>query len=120
AQPLGLVAGFTAPAMTVAYEESLVRSETLDRLQVLSLGVVFPRHVGEDQPAEVGDILPQGELTVDFDVINNRVRRILIGNTAGAPDELFAIFGGPPVAKITLGIELAAFVVEAVGELVAN
>ena len=78
AHPLGLVARLATPALPVAHKESLLRGEPVERLQGLSLGVDLPRHVSQDQPAEIGDILAQRQLAVDLDVVNDGVSRILV------------------------------------------
>ena len=81
---------------------------------------VLPGHVSQHQPAQVGDIFAHGELAVDLDVIHGDVLRILVGDATGALLKLLAILRRPPVAQIALRVELAAFVVEAVGQFVAD
>ncbi len=46
--------------------------------------------------------------------------RVLVGHAGGALFEFLGVLHGPPVAQIALGVELAAFVVEAVGQFVAD
>ena len=46
--------------------------------------------------------------------------RILRGNAGGARDESVGILLGPPILEVALGVELAALVVEAVRQLVAD
>ncbi len=56
-----------------ADEESLIRREPIERLQILSRGRVFPGHVREQGPADIGHILAQRQFAIDFDVVDNRV-----------------------------------------------
>ena len=44
----------------------------------------------------------------------------LIFDAGGALLKIFQVFGRPPVAQISLGIVLAALIVEAVGHLMAD
>ena len=67
-----------APALAVADEETLIGSEAFDRLELLTLGVVLPRQVGEQQAAQVGNIFAQRQLAVDLDVVDDGVCRILV------------------------------------------
>ena len=96
-------------------EESLRGCEAVDLLQIHALGLIFPRHVAEKLPAQVGDIFAEGERAVDVHVIDHHILTVLILHALGAGVELLAILFCPPVAEIALGIELAAFVVEGVG-----
>ena len=114
------VACVLAPALSVSDKEALLGSEPVDRIKLLASNLILPGNVCQHQAAQVGDIFSQGELAVDLDVIHGYVLRILIGNTIGAFVELLAIFQCPPVAQISVSIELASFVVEAVGEFVSN
>src|ERR1700682_2229522 len=116
-QALVLLAFIRAPALTIADEESLLWSKFVNRLQLLSLGVVLPRHVSEDQAAHVGDILTQRQFAVDLDVVNDGIRRVLLGDARGPLHKLLPILRGPPVAKIPLRIELPAFGVDAMRAL---
>src|SRR5260221_10295271 len=86
------VARATTPALAVGDKESLLWCESSDRLQLLALRIVLPRHVGQDQSAQVGDIFAQGQLSVDPDVVHSHILRILIGNATGALLKRFGIF----------------------------
>src|SRR4051812_47771846 len=116
----GFVAGVFAPALSVADEEALLGSESVDRIKLLASSLILPGNVGQHQAAQVSDIFSQGELAIDLDVIHRYVLRILLGNTTGALVKLFTIFRCPPVTQIAMSIELTAFVVEAVGEFMPN
>ena len=107
-------------ALPVADEEALLGSESVDRLQLLAPGFVLPGHVSQHQTAQVGDIFAHGQFAVDLDVIHRDVLGVLVRDAAGALVKLLAILRRPPVAQIALRVELAAFVVEAVGQFVPN
>jgi len=68
--------------------------------------------------AKIRQILTVGEFAVDLDVVDNRVSGILVDHALGALLEFLAVGIGPPVAQITLSVELAALVVKRVGEFV--
>src|SRR5215472_12801393 len=106
--------------LRVADEEPLVGRKAVAFIQMLIFGSGFPRCVRQDQPAQVCDVLALGELAVDLDVVDDDVLGILIDHALAALLELLGIVLAPPVAQITLGVELAALVVEAVGEFVTN
>src|ERR1700691_566746 len=116
----GFGPGRATPALAVAYEKALIGSESIDGLEALRFRIFFPRHVRENQAAKVGDVFAEGELTVDFDVVDNRVSGILVGDAGSALDEFFFVVGSPPLAQISLSIELATFIVEAMSEFVAD
>src|SRR5215469_16702449 len=59
AEALGFVAGLAAPALSVAYEETLLGREAVDWVELLAFGVVLPSHVGEQQAPEVGDVFAE-------------------------------------------------------------
>ena len=120
AQALGLVAGLSAPTLPVADKETLIGREAIDRLKLLALGIFLPREIGEQQPAEVGNILAQRQLAVDLDVVDDCVCRILVRDATGALLEFFSVVLGPPVAQVSLCVELAAFIVEAVSQFVTD
>ena len=82
--------------------------------------VLLPCKICEKRAAEIGEILSVGELTVDLDVVDDRVAGVLVDDALGALLELLAVGVGPPVAQVARGVELAAFVVEGMGELVTH
>ena len=83
-------------------------------------GAVEVGHVGEDEAAVVGGVFAEGELAVDFEIVDGGEVAVLGDEAAGAGVELLDVGGRPPVAEVALAVELAALVVEAVGELVAD
>src|ERR1700741_4038551 len=55
-----------------------------------------------------------------MDIVDEDEGRILVADTFGALVEFLPVCFGPPIFQVPLGVELAAFVVEAVGEFVAD
>jgi hypothetical protein len=117
-----LLSGRSSPQVPLgkADEETLLGGEASDGLELFSGGGGFPGAVGEDQAAQIGDVLAEREFAVDLDLVNDGVLRILIGDAGGALDEFAGVLFGPPVLEVSFGVELAALVVEAVGEFVAD
>ena len=87
---------------------------------VVVLGALHVGHEGEQQAAVVGGVFAEGELAVDLDVVDGGEGAVFVDEAVGAGGEVLEVFGSPPVVEVALGVELAAFVVEAVGELVAD
>src|SRR5215475_881080 len=100
-----------------ANEESLIGGEAFCGLKIHPGCGFFPCHIGNQRSAEIGDVFTAGELGVDVDVIHDDVSRELV---AEAVDTIFKALGvlfGPPVLQVPLCIELAALIVEAMGQL---
>src|SRR5579863_2967800 len=119
-QAFGFVARAGAPTLSVSDEETLLRRESFNRFQRLAFGIVLPCHVSQNQPAQIGNIFAQGQLPVDLDNVHNHILRILIRDATGALLKRFGILRSPPVAQVAVGIELTAFIVEAVREFMAD
>ena len=103
-----------------ADEEALIRREAVDRLQLLVLGRMLPRHVRDQRAAQVGNVFPAGELAVDVDVVDDDVGRKLVAQAVDALFEVLRILLRPPVLQVAFGVELPPFVVEAVRQLMAD
>ena len=84
------------------------------------LGALHVGHEGEQQAPVVGGVLAQGELAVDVDIVDRGKGAVLVDFAIGAGGEVLEVVGGSPVVEVALGVELAALVVESVGELVAD
>ena len=84
------------------------------------LGALHVGHEGEQKATVVGGVLAEGELAVDLDVVDGGEGAVFVDEAVGAGGEVLEVFGGPPVVEVALGVELAALVVEAVGEFVAD
>ena len=79
------------------------------------------RELRDPQPAVVGDVLAEGELAVELHLARDRaVARVLVDEAPRALLELGGVSLRPPVLQAAVRRELAALVVEAVGELVAD
>ena len=118
--PLILGAIIFASPLRQADEKTLIGRESVTVFQCHIFGGILPGDVGQNRSAKVGNVLAFGQLRIDVDVVNDDVLRILVHDAVGVFHELIGVFLGPPVFQIPLGIELAAFVVEAVGQLVAD
>src|SRR5216684_1901001 len=101
-------------------EEALVGREAFAVLQRLTFGGCFPGDVSQNCSAEISNVLTLGQFAVDLDVIHYGVLSVLVHHALGALFKVLSIFFGPPVAQITFGIKLTAFIVKTVRELVAN
>src|SRR6266404_4305868 len=106
--------------LSEADEEALLWGEAVDGLEIFAGAGRAPGHVRQDFSAEVGDVFAFGQFPVDVHVLGDHVLRILVTDAFGALVEFFAVGFGPPGFQIAFGVELAAFVVEAVGEFVAD
>ena len=80
----------------------------------------MPGHPRKYQATEVGQVFAFGQLGVDLDVVDDDILRVLIDYALGPIGEIFRVVLGPPVFQVAVSVELAAFVVEAVGEFVAD
>ena len=114
---------FASP-LCVADEESLLRREAVAHRLLRFLRhrghLGLPCHPAQDQAAQVGDVLAQRELAVDLDVVDDRVLRVLVDDALRALFERLRILLRPPVLQVTVGVELAALVVERVRQFVAD
>src|SRR5262249_25511232 len=75
---------------------------------------------GDARAAVVRSVLTQGQAAIQFQVIYGGEAAVFIGNAACPLFKFLGVLGSPPVAQIAFGIEFAAFIVKAIGELVAN
>src|SRR5437773_729354 len=103
-----------------ADEEALLRGKAVYGLKIFTPGSILQGDVGKDLTAQVSNILSERELRVDVYLVHDDVLRILILNALGALLKFLRVFFGPPILKIALGVELAALIVKAVRQLVAN
>src|SRR5271156_1002793 len=119
-EPFGFVARIRTPALPVSDEETLLRRESFERFEGLSLRILLPRHVSQNHSAQIGDIFAERQFSVDLNLVQNYILRILIRDATGALLKRFGIVRRPPVAQITVGVKLAAFVIKAVRKFVAD
>ncbi len=99
---------------------ALVGGEAVAGGEGLAGCLFLPGDVGEEGAADVGYVFSAGEFGVDVDVVDDDVGRVLVADAVDAVFEVFGVGWGPPVLEVAGGVELAAFVVEGVGELVAD
>src|SRR6202789_4750387 len=52
-------------------EEPLVRRKAIDVLQVLALGLLLPRNVGEQRSVEIGDVFAARQRGDDVEVVDD-------------------------------------------------
>ena len=76
--------------------------------------------ISQLDPADVGDVLALGELAIDVRTRERFVFRILLHDCLGTLFELGRRFGGPPITKISDGVELPALVIEAMSHFVSD
>jgi hypothetical protein len=67
---------------------------------VVLLGALHVGHEGEQQAAVVGGVLAEGELAVDFDVVDGGEGAVLVDEAVGAAVKFLRSSGGPPVARL--------------------
>ena len=108
------------PRLGIAQEEALLGRESVDFLLRFGLRDTLKGRVGNGQAAEVGQVLPHRQLAVDVRRIEGREGIKLLAHHGGAGRKPFAVFLGPPVAQVALGVVLPALVIEPVGHFVAN
>src|SRR5580704_13513596 len=117
-----LRAGAAAPTLPVSEEELLHRSIAvllLCQVNALPLGIGQKRDVSQTQAAIVGGVLAQRQLAVYLHVIDRDEVAVLLHFAVRFLVKVFAILGGPPVREVAVTVELAAFVIEAVGEFMS-
>src|SRR5205085_7655440 len=113
-----------APYPAHAEEEALLGSVAVNLFCGLAARILsdgFAQGGQRDAGAAViGGIFAQRQLAVELEVVYGDEVPVLVGDAAGALLKFLAILRRPPIAQIAAGIELAALIVEAVSELVAN
>src|SRR6185312_13477961 len=121
-EPRAFRRGILAPDLGKAQEEPLLRRESV--LGGCYFGIhlhVFMQGCKSDlQPAIVSRVFAKRQPAVEMNVIHRDKRAIFIGNAACALVEFVAISLRPPVREISFRVELAALIVKAMRELMAN
>src|SRR5205807_206293 len=78
------------------------------------------RHQRDAGASIVRGVFSQGEAAIQFQIVDRGKAAVLVGNATGAFLKFLCVFQSPPIAEISLGIELAALIVKTVGEFMAN
>ena len=115
-----LVAHLCAPDLRKAHEEALVARKAVDQRGLLAVERDTIRAVRLREPAQVTDVLAHRELAVDVHVVDRVDRVVLCTETRGAGIKRLRIVARPPIAEVAFAVGLAALVVEAVPDLVAD
>src|SRR5580658_9177449 len=104
------------PNLSPGDEESLLRREIVDDPPPGRVGgePTLERLVGEADAPEVGDVLPEGQLTVDVHSGQRLLFGILRDDLLGPGVELTRICVTPPIGQVALRVEPAALVVVSV------
>ena len=68
----------------------------------------------ELEPADVGDVLAQGKLAVQLQVVDRDIAAVLLLDTRRALAVAPCVVGPPPVAQVSFRVVLAAVIVEAI------
>src|SRR6185437_4144551 len=121
-QPRAFICLVLAPHLGKAEPETLISRKAffgLSEFRIL-LDALAQRHQSDVAAAIVRSVLTQSEPAVEVNALQRRELAVLVGDTAGALLEFLAVRIRPPVAEIALGIELAALIVKAVGQFMAN
>src|ERR1700691_3425818 len=120
----GLWTLIRAPTERIREEEALARRETVGfrRVQRLALRLVdvLQRQHCQMDAAVVGSIFASGQLALLRDAVLGNFLRVLGHDALVFLVITLRIFGGPPIAQVSLGVELATLVVEAVDRFVAD
>src|SRR5207249_5596626 len=116
----GVLAHVGAPHLRPREEEALLGREPVDELALLAGKRALERLVGEARAAEVGDVLAERELAVHFHSGQRLVAVELLDDFLRTRLELRGILRRPPVREVALRVVVAALVVEAGRDLVAD
>ena len=100
-----LVAVLSAPGLCKAQEEALVWCEPVQCLRLLALQRQLIRVVGGGQAGHVGDVLAQGELAVDRQILERFVAAELCGQRVAGGLELLQVLRRPPVVQLAMFVE---------------
>ena len=113
-----------APGVSEREEETLASGPSVVALVVNGLArhfqLVFECHESQANAAVVGGVFAEREFTVLLDARFWNFLAVLIDDALAAGFIGFCIGVGPPVAQVSLGIELAALVVETMNDFVSD
>src|SRR3984893_8528003 len=113
-QPLEFRAIVGRPNLRVSEKESLLRREASDRRWPLARKLFLQSSEGDVQTAEIRDAFSQHQIAILVQIVLNLVTLELCLHALGALIEVFLVLRRPPIAQISLCIELPALIVEPV------
>src|SRR6266481_3582044 len=110
-----------APDLRPTEEEALLGSEAVSvRWPRFARQGFFKRSIGDRQSTQVGDALPQNQLTILVQVAVDDVGVELIGDAGGARLEILQVFRAPPVFQVALTVELTAVIVKPMRDFMSD
>src|SRR5579863_1508030 len=101
-------------------EKTLLGSETIDESSVLSGEGFFQSSERDSESAKIGDAFTQNKLAIFVKVALNGIGIELFDDALCPGFEILGVFGCPPIAQITVGVELSALIVKTVSHLMAD
>ncbi len=114
----------SAPVLTVSEKEFLKRSVAvrlfLSEVDVLSLGVFQESKISEAQASVIRSVFAQGQLPIDFRVVDRGKAAVLVHLTVGFLLEPLGVLGCPPIGEVSVRVKLASLVVKAVSEFMPH
>src|SRR5439155_10065730 len=109
------------PDLRPGEEKALFRRETIDQWRTSFLGeCLLQGGVSDRQTTEVGEILAKGQLSVHVEAVEDGVRIELRCHESSAALELLEIGSAPPIAEISLRVELRTLIIETVRHLMPD
>ena len=108
------------PYVGVTEEETLVGRKAVNELVALSLLSLLESAVAHAQATVVGNVLAHGEGAVGVHIVGDNLGAVLRSQLVGQFLERGGIVGGPPVHHVSVLVEVASLVVEAVSHLVSD
>lgn len=108
--------GFGAPHLSPAVEHPLHAGQAVDHRGLAAVQRQLVGQQRDGQPAQVADVLTDGEGAVDVVSavqLARDVGLVLLDQRLGAGTELAAVVVGPPVDEVAVAVVLGALIVEA-------
>src|SRR6185295_17075182 len=116
----GVVAYLAAPGLCEGQEEPLIAREAVQNRRFRSIERELVRGVGHLETTEIADVLAHREIAVHACAFERAVGCVESAELLRRLEESGVGLGRPPVAHLSGAVELAAFVVEAVTDLMAD
>src|SRR2546421_7667049 len=115
-----LVPDLDSPNLRERDKKSLLWREPVDGLRGVARGGFLKCQERELEPADVGDVLTQGELAVEFDIVDCDIAAVLLLDARRALAVATCIVRLPPVAQVPFRVVLAAGGIETLTVLVSD